>query len=172
MKNIIAAALIGLALAFTTSAQIKSFYTSTSDKICKEKKAEPNEGGDYIGICPGVAGYKLQLIEGDLRQTLFVITPQKKELPLEFNRFYMTFSAIGQKVEWRVKNGKPIALIARYNVADAENSEKRTSYLMVSKVSNAAACVTDVVPPGKDQNTLARELADTAASKPCKKSDQ
>ena len=160
-----------LTFAVVSNAQIKSIYTTTSDKVCKAQDAGSDEGGDYIGICPGVGGYKLKLIEGDLRQTLFVITPAKKVHPLDFMRFFMTFSAIDRKVEWRVKKGVPIALIARYNVADGEDSDKRKSYLMVAKVGKARSCVTDIVLPSKTQNEKARELADAAASKPCKKTE-
>lgn len=157
-------------LLFTSilSAQNKSIYTTTSDRVCKAQKVADDHGGDYVGICPGVGGYKLKLVEGDLRQTLFVITPKKKEHPLRFNEFYYTFSAIGDKVEWRLKRGVPVALISRYNVSDAENSERRTSYLMIVKITRSFSCVTDVVPPGEKQNETARKLADASATKACK----
>lgn len=168
MKTFLLGAIILLSVSVISSAQNRSVYTSTSEKSCKEQKASDDEGGDYIGICPGVGGYKLKLIEGDLRQTLFVITPQKKEHPLRFNEFYYSFSAIGEKVEWRLRRGVPVALIARYNVADPEDSEKRTSYLMVVKVTRSLSCVTDVIPPGAKQNETARKLADASSTKACK----
>jgi hypothetical protein len=168
MKNLFLMAVIVLGASVFSSAQTRSIYTSTSEKSCKAQKVNNDEGGDYIGICPGVGGYKLKLIEGDLRQTLYVITPQKKQLPLDFTRFYGGFSAIDRKIEWRVKRGVPIALIARYNVANEEPEGPRKSYLMVVTVSRTRACVTDIVKPGKRQNENARKLADAAASKPCK----
>jgi hypothetical protein len=168
MKIFFFSTIILLTLSVFSLAQNKSIYTSTSEKVCKEKKVAPDEGGDYVGICPGVSGYKLKLIEGDLRQTLYVITPKKKEHPLRFSEFYYSFSAIGDKVEWRLKRGVPVALIARYNVADPENPEKRTSYLMVVKITKLFSCVTDVVPPGEKQNVTARKLADASSTKACK----
>jgi len=77
------------------------------------------------------------------------------------------FASIGEKIEWRTKGGVPVALIARFNVADAEDSSKSTSYLMVSKIGKASSCVTDVVKPQANQNEKARELADAASGKPC-----
>lgn len=168
MKRIFLTIIVLATLSVFTAAQNKSIYTSTTEKACKEKKAQADEGGDYIGICPGVAGYKLELIEGDLRQTLNVITPQKKTLQLRFNEFYYSFSAIGEKVEWRMRKGVPVALIARYNVSDPENSERRTSYLMIAKIGRSLSCVTDVVPPAAKQNETARRLADIASTKACK----
>ncbi len=84
-------------LAISALAQNKSVYTSTSDTVCKEVKPAVDEGGEYIGICPGAAGYKLRLIEGDLRQTLFVITPAKKELPLNFTSLYRRSPPLGKR---------------------------------------------------------------------------
>lgn len=171
MKTFLLGAIILLSLSVISSAQNRSVYTSTSEKSCKAQKVSDDDGGDYIGICPGVGGYKLKLIEGDLRQTLYVIAPQKKQHALRFNEFYYSFSAIGEKVEWRLRRGVPVALIARYNVADPEDSEKRTSYLMVVKITKTFSCVTDVVLPGAKQNETARKLADAAISKRCKKLD-
>lgn len=167
MKTLVILISIVLALGISAAAQNKSVYTSTSDKICKKLKVADDHGGDYVGMCPGVGGYKIKLIEGDLRQTLYVITPAKKELPLDLIQFYSSFSAVGDKIEWRMKKGSPVALIVRYNVADPENSEKRTSYLMVAKVGKKESCVTDVVMPGSKQNETARKLADAAPAKPC-----
>lgn len=172
MRLFFLSTIIVLVLTTFSLAQNTSVYTSTSDKVCKKIKVADDHGGDYVGLCPGVGGYKLKLVEGDLRQTLFVITPKKKEHPLRFNEFYYTFSAIGDKVEWRMKRGVPVALISRYNVADAENSEKRPSYLMVVKITRSFSCVTDVVAPGEKQNETARKLADAAPTKACKVADR
>lgn len=168
MKLFLLSAVTLLFLSGFSFAQNKSVYTNNSDKACKQQESNNDEGGDYVGICPGVGGYKLKLIEGDLRQTLYVITPKKKQHALRFNEFYHSFSAIGEKIEWRVKRGVPVGLIARYNVADPENSEKRTSYLMVVKITRSLSCVTDVVPPGPKQNETARKLADASSTKACK----
>ena len=67
-----------------------------------------------------------------------------------------------------MKGKTPVALIVRFNVANAEDSTKNTSYLMVSKITKNEVCVTDVVNPGKTQNAEAQKLADVAAAKPCK----
>src|SRR6185369_2361287 len=99
---------------------IRSTYTSLGEKQCKTVKSNPNEGGSYVGICAGVAGYKLQIEEGDLRQNIQVIAPggQKHSLEL-WNVVGSSFSTLGEKAEWRVKTQKgksiPVALIVRYN---------------------------------------------------------
>ena len=168
MKPILFTLSAVLLFAAASFAQNTSVYTPTSDKICKQQKSGGDEHGDYVGICPGTAGYKIELIEGDLRQTLNIILPNKKKQELNLTSFYSSFSAVGEKLEWRLKKGVPVAIIARYNVADPEGVKKGISYLMVAKISKAESCVTDVVPPGAKQNEDARKLADAAISKPCK----
>lgn len=148
-------------------AQNKSVYTSTKTSACRTISSNPNEGGSYEGECKGVGGYKVRLIEGDIRQTLNIITPAKKKFELNFWGFYGGFSSIGEKIEWRTRAGVPVALIARFNVANAEDSSKTTSYLMISKIGKTSSCVTDVVKPQPNQNEKARELADAAAGKAC-----
>lgn len=145
-----------------------SVYTNLNYKSCKTLESDTSGAGSYRGRCPGVAGYKLDLLEGDIRQTINVITPAQKTFELNFWYYHSSFSAVGKKAEWRMKGKTPVALIVRFNVADVEDSTKNTSYLMVSKITKNEICVTDVVSPSKTQNLEAQKLADAAATKPCK----
>jgi len=160
-----------LVFAAFASAQNKSLYSSLETAKCKTIESNPEEGGSYLGECVGFGGYKLQVAEGDIRQTINVIAPSRKIFELNFWRLNSGFSTVGPKAEWRTKKGVPIALIVRFNVANAEDSSKNTSYLMVAKISKTGACVTDIVEPGKTQNIEARKLADTASARPCKSSE-
>lgn len=167
MRIIVLVSIIA-AFAAATFAQNTTVYTSTRTAACKTISSNPDEAGSYEGECPGVGGYKVRLLEGDIRQTLNIITPAKKTFELNFWSFYGGFSSIGEKIEWRLKKGVPVALIARFNVADFEDSSKSTSYLMISKISKTESCVTDIVLPMAKQNEEARKLADGASGKPCK----
>jgi hypothetical protein len=149
-----------------------SVYTNLSTKACRTIKSTADEGGSYVGVCPGVAGYKLQLEEGDLRQNIQVITPKGVKHSLElWSVVGSSFSLLGQKAEWRVTTQKdkqvPVALIVRYNVANPEDSTKSTSYLAVAKITAAKICVTDKIAPQANGNVAARAAADTAANKAC-----
>jgi len=163
--------------AFAGAQSNDSVYTSLSTKACRTIKSTTAEGGSYVGICPGVAGYKLQSEEGDLRQNIQVITPSGKKHSLElWNVIGSGFSVHGEKAEWRVKhqNGKiiPVALIVRYNVANPEDSTKGTSWLAVAKITAAKICITDKIAPGANANVAARNPADNAVAKPCLESPQ
>jgi len=167
MKKLIVIATITLALCISAAAQYTSVYTSTKTTGCRTLESHPDEAGWYRGRCKGVGGYALELTEGDLRQDLIVITPAKKKHDLQLTSYYPRFSSVGEKVEWRVKGGLPVALISRYNVSTDDNGGT-ISYLMVSKIGKKESCVVDVIMPGKDQNVDARKSADAAARKPCK----
>jgi hypothetical protein len=171
MKTLIFATIGIYALAGFAMGQNISVYTKTNTKTCRVIHQTSSGAGSYEGECPGIAGYKIRLLEGDIRQTLNIITPAKKKFELDFWGFYGGFSSIGEKIEWRAKGGVPVALIARFIVANAEDPTKNTSYLMVSKLGKTESCVTDVVLPGPKQNEIAREMADAAQNKPCKKSE-
>jgi hypothetical protein len=165
---------LGLSLAAdATSAKIDSVYTNLSGPTCKTLEENADEGWAK-GRCKGTAGYMLEWEDADARQTLNVIDPNGKSFPLDLSATVSGgFSSLGDKAEWRVQQeGKktiPVALIVRFNVSeDPDKPEKTTSYLTVSKITGNAVCVTDVVEPGSKANEQARELADAAASKPCK----
>ncbi len=152
------------------AADLESVYTDLNPKLCGKAKVE----GDSSEMkCPGVAGYKLLVLEGDLRSSITVIDPKGQEHPLEYWSVVAGgFSTLGEKAEWRVakQDGKvvPKALIVRVNAS--ENSEKpnvKTSYLAVAKISASGLCVTDKIPPGPKMNELAREAADKSETKAC-----
>jgi len=153
---------------WAASAQNTSVYTSTRTSACRTIKSDSSGAGSYEGECKGTGGYLVRVLEGDIRQSINIITPAKKRFELDLWNFYPGFSSIGEKIEWRMKKGVPVALIVRYNVAGSDDSQKSTSYLMVSKISAKESCVTDVILPSPDQNQAARTAAADAPSKPCK----
>ncbi|MCU0240590.1 MAG: hypothetical protein MUC29_14205 [Pyrinomonadaceae bacterium] len=156
---------------FMANAQNKSIYTGLSDKDCKALKSSDEDTDSYEGECPGVGGYKLRLLEDDLRQTINVISPTKKKSELNLWYFNSGFSSVGAKAEWRMKGKVPVGLIVRYNVSGGEDSSKITSYLFVIKVSKTASCVVDIIMPSKTQNAEAQKSADSASTKPCKETE-
>ncbi len=148
---------------------LQSAYTSLEDNKCRTIESVVNEGGWYRGLCAGVAGYRLELTEGDLRQSITVISPAKKKYELNFGSITGAFSSVGAKAEWRVKGKTPVALIVRFDASEnPEDATKTTSYLIVSKITKTQACVTDVVKPMANQNAEAQRLADISQTKPCK----
>lgn len=168
MKKFIIIGSLILAFSVFASAQNKSIYTSLDTKDCKTIEQTDEGAGWYRGECKGVGGYKLEVTEGDIRQSVNVVEPGGKVFELNFAQVSSAFSTIGAKAEWRMKGKVPVALIVRFNASDPADSTKSTSYLVVSKISKTESCITDVVKPGKTQNATAQKLADAAPAKPCK----
>lgn len=150
-----------------------SVYTNIAVGKCKTTSKDEREGW-IIQVCEGVGGYKLEVYEDDIRQSINVISPDgsKSELDLP-GKVASGFSKLGDKAEWRVskRDGKdvPAAMIVRFIVDDPQEPKKKTSYLVVSKIAPSASCVTDAVMPSAAQNEEARTLADSASGKPCKR---
>ena len=163
--------LISFILLFSTFsfAQNKSIYTDLAADKCKTASVNQGAPGNYVGKCAGVGGYSLEVYLDDERNSLGVVIPDKGAIGLDFWNYFGNFSELGETAEWRMKGKTPVAVIVRLNVSDQGDGEKKTSYLIVSKITKTTACLTDIVKPGKDQNALAQKLADIAISKPCKK---
>lgn len=157
------------------TSKIESIYTDLDAEKCKTIESSDEGAGFYRGECKGVGNYKLEVIEGDIRQSINVIHKQSGDKwELDFiGKVSSGFSSVGSKAEWRIKriNGKiqPIALIVRYNVSvpTKDGRNKNNSSLVVTKFDGEFVCITDIVPPMRKQNERARKLADVAASKPC-----
>lgn len=155
-----------------------SAYTDLSERVCKNVKPGPDEEGIiYKGECPGFGGYKVVNLSTDHTQALDIIDPAGKKHDVDFRGALGTVADVflGDQIEWRTKekgkDTKPHAFIIRVNVQkEPGNYDKQDSNLAVAKITSETICVTDIVPPSqKDQNDKARELSDTAASRPCKK---
>lgn len=162
--------ILSLAAATTLAQANRSLYTSLAAKQCRTIKTETTGAGDYEGRCRGVAGYSLLLLEGDLRQNVIVVTPKGAKHSLDlWDVVSGGFSYVGPRAEWRIKKS-PVALILRYNTSeDPENPNRKTSYLVVVKITGDEICVTDKISPGPKANDEARAAADAASTKPCLK---
>jgi hypothetical protein len=161
---------------FAQKAKIESIYTSLDTKNCKTLEQSDEGSGWYRGECKGVGGYRLQVTEGDIRQSIDVIAPNKKKFELDLiGNVSLAFSFVGAKAEWcgvrKNKKFMPTALIVRFS-ANENSSEptKTTSYLVVAKITKTEICITDVIKPTAKANEEARKLADSASTKSCKSS--
>lgn len=166
-KNVLMIPLV-LGLATCLFAQNKSVYTEMTPEKCKTESVDAGMPGNYIGKCAGAGGYGLEVYLDDGRNSIGVILPNKKTIGLDFWNYFGNFSELGEKAEWRFKGKMPVALIVRLNVSDRDDDGGQTSYLVVSKIGPRFACVTDIVKPGRNQNLLARRLADKSATRGCK----
>ncbi|MBI3292813.1 MAG: hypothetical protein HYZ73_08415 [Elusimicrobia bacterium] len=162
--------LIGLScLTPTVAFSVESLYSDLSDKVCRViQRAEEGEGDWVKRECPGVLGYKIQKDTDDARDSLTILQGNQKQ-PLDFwGRVTGYFNHLGDKAEWRVRDGKVIALIVRMYFTDLETNKKEQR-LIVIKVRLSESCVTQVINASRipNANEKAREAADHAAEAKC-----
>ena len=153
--------------------EFTSMYTPLSGDQCKSRESD-KETGSATDECAGVGGFRLLILSDDSRSSLTLVSPAKKEFPLDFwNVVTHSFSTLGSRAEWRVKKDGtrmvPFALIVRVNYTDQTNvaAPRKKSVLSVAKITSEEACVVGVVQGDARGNERARSLADEAAGKPC-----
>lgn len=151
---------------------ITSVYTSLAAADCRLVKRDADTN-DPTYRCPGAAGYALMVHDWDARMTVDVVAPGGRTYPLRYSGVISSaFSSLGPRAEWRMQDGKPIALIVRVNVFEnPDTPNQTTSYLSVAKITPRETCVTDRIPPTTaNANEAARQAADRSASRPCMRS--
>lgn len=142
-------------------------YSSIDPASCRLIEQNVDEGGYSRHLCKGLAGYKLEISESDLRQDIAIIAPDgaRSELQLSSIVAKGAFNSLGKVAEWRGNAVKPSALVVRLNVARAtEGAQPDISNLVVARLAGPA-CILAVVPPGPDQNAAARRIADGVPSR-------
>ena len=169
MKKIVLLSLLVFTIVFAN----ESTYTSIAEKDCKTIKVyEHNMSGSVN--CEPFERFGVDVNDEDARMDI-TITHHGIEYPqLYASAVSPLFSTLGQKIEWRYAKGEsyaPYAFITRFNESieneHAPSGHKERSNLVVSKIDKHAVCVVGVIPPQKNQNLLARALADKAKTMPC-----
>ncbi|NPU12595.1 hypothetical protein HL666_17625 [Bradyrhizobium sp. 83002] len=146
---------------------IASAYTSAAAKDCRTI-GKP-EGDSSTQTCPGRDGLILLVNEGDLRQTVSVgrnIRTAAKEPAAQ--TWFGPFNSAGPIVEWRMADGKPFAIIQRWQIADNDDQGRKgpkdKPMLVVTRLPPGPVChVAYVDAAGTNANELARQAADEAA---------
>ena len=141
----------------------RSQFTSIDPPSCKLLEENVEEGGWSRRLCGGLAGYKLELTDSDLRQDIIVIPANGRRSELGLTEIVANgaFNALGKTAEWRGPDlSSPDVLIVRLGVAaDPEGRRPDISNLIVARLK-PSACIVAVVPPGSGQNEQARAVAD------------
>ncbi len=150
---------------------LSSVSSSIHVKDCITKLADERLG--YRGDCTGVGGYKLVRLEGDLRASVNIVSPDGKQHELNYwSVITGGFSDLEDSAEWRVqKQGDvitPKALIVQVNASEnPANSSEITSYLAIAKITANEVCVTDKIKDGPKAVAQARAAADASGNKSC-----
>jgi len=140
--------------------------TLDGDKCQLIDKAKEGEGEWARFRCPAVAGWRVQLDAGDLREWVR-IRPRSSPNWVTLRGPVTAFNRIGPKMEWRyrTRNGQPFAVIYRITTTRNDRCKNRT-YLYVAKLGPDGICLVAIVHQSAkpSQNIAARNFADNVAA--------
>lgn len=146
-----------------------SYHSIDTAKDCKVRETYEANMGGFLS-CGQYADLQIALAEDDLRMNLY-ITRNKKVHDLKLWNLFSGFSLLGKIIEFRHPKDKPdkiYAMIFRDKVTEyTKDKHKDVSYLLVAKITPKHICLVGKIKPQKDQNILAREMADKAIWMPC-----
>jgi hypothetical protein len=147
-----------------------STYVGLNKNICKRiaSRGKSRDRNDpEVWQCGRlVDGWRVAIDSADLRAPIAL---RRDGNETKFNLYDATggtSGVLGKRFEFRMRSGKAIGAIVRWNTASASPLGATPSTFVVARLS-PTACVIAVVPPGPHQSTAARALADASAGKPC-----
>lgn len=160
------AALALLAGAAEAKPKFESVYTDLTYEADKGAKATckglsaDEETGSVEFECKGHGGIKVYVGEGDLRT--FVGYGMNGKGEIAYSQTFPLFNQIGDKLEWRLKDGKPVATILRFKIA---SDDIKGEVLVVTQLAEGNQCWIARVSASKnkDANERARKAADELA---------
>lgn len=153
-----------LALAPAVLAANDSAYTRLAGEgaHCTTLEERPDEAGWFLERCAGHSGIPVFVGEGDLRT--FVSYGWNAKAERAAGETFPFFNTIGDTLEWRLKDGKPVATILRWKI-DGGDGLPRGEVLVVTQLDEGNQCwiaqVSATMNP--NANVLARQAADELA---------
>jgi hypothetical protein len=145
---------------------VTSTYTNFDLTKCKVlNKSEEDGGGQWI--CKGIKGYDVLYSDGDLRGTMAF--GRSAEIQCAAAQSFGRFNSPGDKIEWRMIRGKPIATILRWFTDNGEPDGKQ-NWLVVTKINSDEVCRTAIIDTKyPNANKVAQLKADASDHFSCTK---
>ena len=144
-----------------TIKSIESVYTSLDLKNCEVLQTYEEGNGRELR-CKGYQDIPLYVTESDARFDVDAGVPNS-----EWTTSGRPFNSLGDTIEWRIHDGKPVAIILRFNFEISTIPEERSSELAVISVGREGSpgCLVEWVSADAqpNQNIVARQIADRQA---------
>ena len=144
-----------------SAAQYSSVYTAFDLAACRQ--IEAGDGFMYDGTCAckGDKGIDIVIASADARN--FVAFGKDGMKHCAYRQTFTPLNDALSPVEWRLKDGKPIAAIERWRMVVDENGNTAT-WLVVSALRTGNSCHMHYVAGSFPQaNAAARQAADSLA---------
>jgi len=144
-----------------------SQYTDFNLKKCKQVGELHQEDGGGTWECKGLKGLTVVYSEGDLRGTMAF--GESADVQCAASQSFGKFNSPGDKIEWRLNNGKPYATILRWFTDNGEEGSKQ-NWLVVTKINSDEVCRTAIIDTQyPNANDVARQKADQSLGFKCYK---
>lgn len=156
--------LISTAQAQKTAPKFSSIYTDLN-KSCKTIRGE--NGTDDASDCRGIGGYRIHNWFAAAAQ-MFAVKAPKSEDMINLATLNLDFDSRKTKVEWRMANGKPFAVIIRIDKYEKPENDydifgkKIGTELIVKGLKGFDKIDFTVDSKTPNANAKARKLADAA----------
>lgn len=149
-----------------------SVYTNMK-RDCKslENPATEQNGTDPLVQCKGYGGYRISMSYSAWAAGISVENIKKPDDSITLGMDYGNYGDKGEKVEWRMANSKPFAVIVRFGKYEEAGNDgnpfaKRTgSILVVKGLKNFEQIDFEIDGAIANANQKAREMADQNYSK-------
>ena len=161
MKRSLALSVFCLWPIAASAAEYSSTYTAFDLDRCKviEKGDEYVYAGTWA--CKGYAG--IDIIQASSDDRTYVAFGQNGREHCAFRKTFNRFNTALSPVEWRLKNGKPIAAIERWSVVTDDEGHSVTWLVINALRGNDSCHVHYVAGSYPDANADARRAADDLA---------
>ncbi|HZF93487.1 MAG TPA: hypothetical protein VEZ20_01300 [Allosphingosinicella sp.] len=156
---LLAAAFASAPAAAQRTARAASAYTDLDLARCTIL-AEVEEGASVARRCPGFGGVPLFVLSGDERHDIDAgVDNGEWESPPEF-------SSLPQRVEWRLRGGRPFAIVYRLQLRGEDRFVHSVLIVETAGRPGAAGCrVATIRGSVRNANSFARRLADAEAAR-------
>lgn len=159
-------AVLSLAMPAVHAAQNTVVYTATHGRSCTDRSRE----GFSRWRCPGPNGYVAEYADEGNIAGIAVWLPTRQRPSASIVSWRGAGRVFGNKLEWRMAAGVPIAAILRVwrtaSLSDAREHE--VEELLVLKVLPTGACRVALIDAHRaNANEVARRTSDDAATLPC-----
>ena len=148
----------------TTAARFSSNYSGLQID-CKSEGGE--EGGNVSTFCKGTGNYQIHIFDSATTLEFLAVTLDRQE-SVNLASQALDYDTKNRKVEWRLADGVPFAVIMRTNKYKTENdliaypTKKTGEFLIVKGLKGFEQIDFEVDAGMPNANKKARELADNA----------
>jgi hypothetical protein len=153
--------------------KFSSVYTNFP-KDCRDAvpESKANSGSDIPGFCKGYGGYRVSLNYSAMATNITIERAKNTDDSISLGMMSLELPANGSRLEWRLANGKPFAVIFRmpkYGDPDASGNpfaNKTGEVLIVKGLKGYESIDSEVdVKLTTNPNEKARQLADSSYKK-------